>query len=89
MVTNDLFYVVWRNVLRHYVWGIQMVEALMRRYGFGRLRLRWRWHGDPIGEIENEYLTITLPQLMNPGPDLRHPGALTQYLNRLGFGLPE
>ena len=59
MVTNDLFYVVWRNVLRHYVWGIQMVEALMRRYGFGRLRLQrrmrtmpgitfgWAWPGAP------------------------------------------
>ena len=39
MVTSDLFYDAWRNVLRHYVRGIRMVEALMRRYGFGRLRL--------------------------------------------------
>ena len=46
MVTSDLFYDAWRNVLRHYVWGIQMVEALMRRYGFGRLRLQRRMAPD-------------------------------------------
>ena len=47
MVTSDLFYDAWRNVLRHYVWGIQMVEALMRRYGFGRLRLQRRMRTMP------------------------------------------
>ena len=60
MVTSDLFYVAWRNVLRHYVWGIQMVEALMRRYGFGRLRI-WvkpadvdiRWPGNLLWYAEN------------------------------------
>ena len=42
MVTNDLFSDVWRNVLRYYVRGIRLVEALMHRYGFGRLRLTRR-----------------------------------------------
>jgi hypothetical protein len=82
MVTNDLFSMVWRNVLRQYVRGLRLVEYLTHRYGFGRLRLSRRWH-DPITEEEIEYLA-NHPPIWVAYPNL-HP----YYLQLLGLPLPE
>ena len=45
MVSKEFFQEVRRIVLSHYIKGIRFVEALMRRYGFGRLRLLERYYG--------------------------------------------
>ena len=39
MVSNDLFMHTWRVVLTTYVQGIRLVEEVMHRAGFGRLRI--------------------------------------------------